>query len=152
MKKLIALMLMSLTILVVGCNSKTKYEDDIRQFSSLSLEFMSASARQLANIYDDTEYKAQQAVIDSINSKINPIYDSILKNKREDNEYFNLVKEMRRSEFDMIASLEMMKLNDEMGDLELRNKFQDDYLEAQRKFIKAVEELSLILPKHNGEK
>lgn len=150
MKKVIVMML--LAVVMVGCSSKTKYEDDVRQFSSLSLEFIGASAHQLANICDDTEYKTQKAVIDSINSKISPLYDNILKNKENNIEYFNLVKEMRRAEVDMMASLEMMKMNDGISDLETRNKCMDDYTEAQNRFIKAMEELSLILPQGDGEK
>lgn len=152
MKKLIAIVMMILAVVMVGCNSKTKYEDDVRQFSSLSLEFMTTSAHQLSNIYDDAEYKAQQAVMDSINGKITPLYDSLLKNKEDNGEYFNLVKEMRRAEVDMMAALEMMKMNDGIGDLETRNKCMDDYSEAQSRFIKAMEELSLILPQGDGEK
>lgn len=152
MKKLIAIVMMLLAVIMVGCYSKTKYEDDVRQFSSLSLEFMTTSAHQLANIYDDAEYKAQQAVMDSINGKIVPLYDSILKNKEDNGDYFNLVKEMRRAEVDMMAALEMMKMNDDTGDLTTRNKCMDDYSEAQNRFIKAMEELSLILPQGDGEK
>lgn len=152
MKKLIAMMLMLLAVVMVGCSSKTKYEDDVRQFSSLSLEFMTTSAHQLANIYDDAEYKAQQAVMDSLNGKIAPLYDSILKNKEDNGEYFNLVKEMRRAEVDMMATLEMMKMNDGIGDLTTRNKCMDEYSDAQGRFIKAMEELSLILPQGDGEK
>lgn len=152
MKKLIAIVMMLLAVIMVGCHSKTKYEDDVRQFSSLSLEFMATSAHQLANIYDDAEYKAQQAVMDSINGKIAPLYDSLLKNKEDNGEYFNLVKEMRRAEVDMMAALEMMKMNDDIGDLGTRNKCMDDYSEAQSRFIKAMEELSLILPQGDGEK
>lgn len=152
MKKLIAIVIMLLAVIMVGCHSKTKYEDDVRQFSSLSLEFMATSAHQLANIYDDAEYKAQQAVMDSINGKIAPLYDSLLKNKEDNGEYFNLVKEMRRAEVDMMAALEMMKMNDDIGDLGTRNKCMDDYSEAQSRFIKAMEELSLILPQGDGEK
>lgn len=152
MKKLIAIVMMMLAVVMVGCHSKTKYEDDVRQFSSLSLEFMTTSAHQLANIYDDAEYKAQQAVMDSINGKIAPLYDSLLKNKEDNGEYFNLVKEMRRAEVDMMAALEMMKMNDDTGDLTTRNKCMDDYSEAQSRFIKAMEELSLILPQGDGEK
>lgn len=152
MKKLIAIVMMMLAVVMVGCHSKTKYEDDVRQFSSLSLEFMATSAHQLANIYDDAEYKAQQAVMDSINGKIAPLYDSLLKNKEDNGEYFNLVKEMRRAEVDMMAALEMMKMNDDTGDLTTRNKCMDDYSEAQSRFIKAMEELSLILPQGDGEK
>lgn len=150
MKKVIVMML--LAVVMVGCSSKTKYEDDVRQFSSLSLEFMTTSAHQLANIYDDAEYKAQQAVMDSLNGKIAPLYDSILKNKENNGEYFNLVKEMRRAEVDMMAALEMMKTNDGIGDLTTRNKCMDEYSDAQGKFIKAMEELSLILPQGDGEK
>lgn len=145
-------MLMLLAVVMVGCSSKTKYEDDVRQFSSLSLEFMTTSAHQLANIYDDAEYKAQQAVMDSLNGKIAPLYDSILKNKEDNGEYFNLVKEMRRAEVDMMATLEMMKMNDGIGDLTTRNKCMDEYSDAQGRFIKAMEELSLILPQGDGEK
>lgn len=152
MRKLIAIVIMMLAVIMVGCHSKTKYEDDVRQFSSLSLEFMTTSAHQLANIYDDAEYKAQQAVMDSINGKIAPLYDSLLKNKEDNGEYFNLVKEMRRAEVDMMAALEMMKMNDDTGDLTTRNKCMDDYSEAQSRFIKAMEELSLILPQGDGEK
>lgn len=152
MKKLIAIVMMVFAVIMVGCHSKTKYEDDVRQFSSLSLEFMTTSAHQLANIYDDAEYKAQQAVMDSINGKIAPLYDSLLKNKEDNGEYFNLVKEMRRAEVDMMAALEMMKMNDDIGDLGTRNKCMDDYSEAQSRFIKAMEELSLILPQGDGEK
>lgn len=152
MNKLIAIVMMVFAVIMVGCHSKTKYEDDVRQFSSLSLEFMTTSAHQLANIYDDAEYKAQQAVMDSINGKIAPLYDSLLKNKEDNGEYFNLVKEMRRAEVDMMAALEMMKMNDDTGDLTTRNKCMDDYSEAQRRFIKAMEELSLILPQGDGEK
>lgn len=152
MNKLIAIVMMVFAVIMVGCHSKTKYEDDVRQFSSLSLEFMTTSAHQLANIYDDAEYKAQQAVMDSINGKIAPLYDSLLKNKEDNGEYFNLVKEMRRAEVDMMAALEMMKMNDDTGDLTTRNKCMDDYSEAQSRFIKAMEELSLILPHGDGEK
>lgn len=152
MNKLIAIVMMVFAVIMVGCHSKTKYEDDVRQFSSLSLEFMTTSAHQLANIYDDAEYKAQQAVMDSINGKIAPLYDSLLKNKEDNGEYFNLVKEMRRAEVDMMAALEMMKMNDDIGDLGTRNKCMDDYSEAQSRFIKAMEELSLILPQGDGEK
>lgn len=152
MRKLIAIVMMLLAVIMVGCHSKTKYDDDVRQFSSLSLEFMTTSAHQLANIYDDAEYKAQQAVMDSINGKIAPLYDSLLKNKEDNGEYFNLVKEMRRAEVDMMAALEMMKMNDDIGDLGTRNKCMDDYSEAQSRFIKAMEELSLILPQGDGEK
>lgn len=152
MRKLIAIVMMVFAVIMVGCHSKTKYEDDVRQFSSLSLEFMTTSAHQLANIYDDAEYKAQQAVMDSINGKIAPLYDSLLKNKEDNGEYFNLVKEMRRAEVDMMAALEMMKMNDDIGDLGTRNKCMDDYSEAQSRFIKAMEELSLILPQGDGEK
>lgn len=152
MNKLIAIVMMVFAVIMVGCHSKTKYEDDVRQFSSLSLEFMTTSAHQLANIYDDAEYKAQQAVMDSINGKIAPLYDSLLKNKEDNGEYFNLVKEMRRAEVDMMAALEMMKMNDDTGDLTTRNKCMDDYSEAQSRFIKAMEELSLILPQGDGEK
>lgn len=152
MNKLIAIVMMVFAVVMVGCHSKTKYEDDVRQFSSLSLEFMTTSAHQLANIYDDAEYKAQQAVMDSINGKIAPLYDSLLKNKEDNGEYFNLVKEMRRAEVDMMAALEMMKMNDDTGDLTTRNKCMDDYSEAQSRFIKAMEELSLILPQGDGEK
>lgn len=144
--------MMMFAVIMVGCHSKTKYEDDVRQFSSLSLEFMTTSAHQLANIYDDAEYKAQQAVMDSINGKIAPLYDSLLKNKEDNGEYFNLVKEMRRAEVDMMAALEMMKMNDDTGDLTTRNKCMDDYSEAQSRFIKAMEELSFILPQGDGEK
>lgn len=150
MKKVIVMML--LAVVMVGCSSKTKYEDDVRQFSSFSLEFMTTSAHQLANIYDDAEYKAQQAVMDSLNGKIAPLYDSILKNKEDNGEYFNLVKEMRRAEVDMMAALEMMKMNDGIGDLTTRNKCMDEYSDAQGRFIKAMEELSLILPQGDGEK
>lgn len=152
MNKLIAIVMMVFAVIMVGCHSKTKYEDDVRQFSSLSLEFMNTSAHQLANIYDDAEYKAQQAVMDSINDKIAPLYDSLLKNKEDNGEYFNLVKEIRRAEVDMMAALEMMKMNDDTGDLTTRNKCMDDYSEAQSGFIKAMEELSLILPQGDGEK
>lgn len=152
MNKLIAIVMMVFAVIMVGCHSKTKYEDDVWQFSSLSLEFMTTSAHQLANIYDDAEYKAQQAVMDSINGKMAPLYDSLLKNKEDNGEYFNLVKEMRRAEVDMMAALEMMKMNDDTGDLTTRNKCMDDYSEAQSRFIKAMEELSLILPQGDGEK
>ena len=90
--------------------------------------------------------------MDSINGKITTLYDSLLKNKEDNGEYFNLVKEMRKAEINMMSALEMIKMNDELGDLEMRNKHMDDYTEAQSRFIKAAEELSLILPKEDGEK
>lgn len=150
MKNFVAMML--LAILMVGCNSKVKCEDEIRQFNHLSLELMSECASQFGNIYDDIEYKAQQAVIDSINSKIIPLYDNLLKNRVDNNEYFSLVKEMRQAEIDMMSSLEMIKINDEIRDLESRNKHGDNYSDAQNKFIKATKELSLILPSDNEGK
>ncbi len=154
MKKLIAIVMMSLAVIMVGCNTKTKYESEVRQFYGLSLELMTQCAHQAGNatLDDEIEYNQQQAVIDSINGKIIPLYDSILKNKEDNGEYFNLVKEMRRAEINMMSALEMMKMNDEIGNLEMRNKHMDDYSEAQSRFIKATEELSLILPKDDGEK
>lgn len=59
---------------------------------------------------------------------------------------------MRQAEIDMISSLEIIKMNDEIGDLESRNKHGDNYSDAQNKFIKATKELSLILPSDNEGK
>lgn len=50
---------------------------------------MTQCAHQAGNatLDDAIEYNQQQAVIDSINGKIVPLYDSILKNKEDNGEY-----------------------------------------------------------------